>query len=112
MFMKELREREGVAARSLEFAIYTAARSGEVRGARWAEIDWEAALWTVPAERMKSGREHRVPLTLEAITLLRSLDANSEFIFPGRRGKMLSDMSSTAVLRRMGCGILPFTDSG
>lgn len=104
MFMKELREREGVAAQALEFAIYTAARSGEVRGARWVEIDWEAALWTVPAERMKSGREHRVPLTLGAITLLRSLDANSEFVFPGRQGKMLSDMSITAVLRRMSRG--------
>lgn len=101
MFMKDLREREGVAARSLEFAIYTAARSGEVRGARWAEIDWDAALWTVPAERMKSGREHRVPLAPPAITLLRSVDTVSEFVFAGRQAKMLSDMSITAVLRRM-----------
>ena len=104
MFMKELQACEGMAARSLEFAIHTAARSGEVRGARWTEIDWDAALWTVPAERMKSRREHRVPLAPASITLLRSLDAHAEFIFPGRQGKMLSDMSITAVLRRMGRG--------
>lgn len=104
MFMKELREREGIAARALEFGIYTAARSGEVRGARWVEIDWEAALWTVPAERMKSGREHRVPLPPDAIKVLRSLDSTSDFVFPGRQGGMLSDMSITAVLRRMDRG--------
>ncbi|NML61007.1 integrase arm-type DNA-binding domain-containing protein [Massilia sp. RP-1-19] len=96
IFIKELRERDGFAARALEFAIYTAARSGEVRGARWAEIDWDAAIWTVPAERMKSRREHRVPLAPACITLLRSLDANAEFVFPGRQGKMLSDMSITS----------------
>lgn len=104
MFMKELRKRESVAARALEFVIYSAARPGEVRGARWVEIDWDEALWMVPAERMKSGREHRVPLAPGAITLLHSLDSASHYVFLGRKGKMLSDMPITAVLRRVGRG--------
>lgn len=101
-FMKKLRSREGMAARAVEFAILTAARSGEVRGAVWAEIDLDCSLWTIPAARMKAGREHRIPLSAEAITLLREMPRVEKFIFPGnRRGTALSDMSLTAVLRRM-----------
>ena len=102
-FMAELRKREGIAARAVEFGILTAARSGEVRGATWAEIDLDAALWTVPAERMKGGREHRVPLSRRAIALLEVAPRTGDYIFPGSRAQSpLSDMSLTAVLRRMG----------
>jgi integrase len=103
-FMKRLRSQGGVGARALEFAVLTAARSGVVRGVNWSEIDLKAALWTIPAARMKSGREHRVPLSKPAIKLLRSLSADrrpEDHVFPGTRGS-LSDMSLTAVLRRMG----------
>ncbi len=103
-FMAALRERDGNSARALEFLIYTAARSVEVRGAAWSEISVSDALWTVPAERMKAGREHRVPLAGAAAGLLNALDRSTELVFPGRRGVMLSDMSLTAVLRRMGRG--------
>jgi integrase len=102
-FMKRLRSQAGTAARALEFAVLTAARSGEVRGATWSEIDLKAALWTIPAARMKSGREHRVPLSKPAMSLLLSLPGDrrpEDHMFPGMRGP-LSDMSLTAVLRRM-----------
>lgn len=102
-FMVDLRQREGTSARAVEFAILTAARSGEVRGARWSEVDLDAAIWTVPAERMKAGREHRVPLSTAALALLKAMPDVGEHIFPGQRGDApLSDMSLTAVLRRMG----------
>jgi len=101
-FMVDLRQRAGTAARAVEFAILTAGRSGEVRGARWNEIDLDAAIWTVPAERMKAGREHRVPLSTAAVALLKTIPDVGEHIFPGQRGDApLSDMSLTAVLRRM-----------
>ena len=102
-FMKRLRSQEGMGARALEFAVLTAARSGEVRGATWSEIDLPAALWTIPVARMKSGRAHRVPLSKPAIKLLESLSEDQlpeDYLFPGMRGP-LSDMSLTAVLRRM-----------
>ena len=102
-FTKRLRSQVGMGARALEFAVLTAARSGEVRGATWSEIDLRAALWTIPAARMKSGREHRVPLSSPAIKLLQSLPRDrlpEDHLFPGMRGS-LSDMSLTAVLRRM-----------
>jgi integrase len=102
-FMVDLRGREGIAARAVEFGILTAARSGEVRGATWAEVDLDAALWTVPAERMKGGREHRVPLSTRAVELLTAAPRTGDYIFPGSRAQSpLSDMSLTAVLRRMG----------
>lgn len=101
-FMADLRQQDGMAARALEFAILTACRSGEARGARWREIDFDAALWIVPAERMKAKREHRVPLSTQALALLRRLPRVDELVFPGRGGRPLSDMSLTAVLRRMG----------
>lgn len=102
-FMKLLRQQEGMGARALEFAVLTAARSGEVRGATWSEVDLAGALWTIPADRMKSSREHRVPLSEPALRLLRSIPGNhlpDDPLFPGMRGP-LSDMSLTAVLRRM-----------
>ncbi len=102
-FMSLLREREGVSARAIEFAILTACRSGEVRGATWGEIDLEAQLWTIPAKRMKAGKEHRVPLSTRSVALLTSLARSGDIVFPGRgKDAHLSDMSLTAVLRRMG----------
>jgi integrase len=93
-------------ARALEFAILTAARSGEVRGARWDEIDLEKALWVIPATRMKAKREHRVALSSAAVALLKAMPrfANSSLIFPGSKGQALSDMSLSAVLKRMDLG--------
>ena len=102
-FMQRLRAAEGQGARALEFAILTAARSGEVRGATWAEIDIDACQWVIPKERMKMEREHRVPLSAATIELLQAQGPGEpdELLFPGMRGKPLSDMSLTAVLRRM-----------
>jgi integrase len=104
-FMAALRTREGVAARALEFAILTAARTGEVLGARWDEVGLEAKVWTVPASRMKGGREHRVPLSRAAVALLKNMQTvhPNDLVFPGdRRGKPLSNMSMLMTLRRMG----------
>jgi integrase len=102
-FMLRLRAAEGMGARALEFAILTAARSGEVRGATWAEIASNEAVWTIPAARMKSGRLHRVPLSERALELLAALPRfeGTELVFPGASGKPLSDMTLTAALRRM-----------
>jgi integrase len=100
-----LRGREGTAARALEFTILTAARSGEVTGARWAEIDWDTATWTVPASRMKAGREHRVPLTSAAVSLLQALstEASNPYVFiGGRPGAGLSTTALYLLLKRMG----------
>mgnify|MGYP001289270257 CR=1 FL=1 len=106
-FMAELRQREGTAAKALAFAILTAARSGEVRHATWREIDDEAACWTVPAGRMKGNREHRVPLAPVVRELLGERGRPDALLFPGAvAGRPLSDMSLTAVLRRMGRGDL------
>jgi integrase len=103
-FMEILREREGVAPRALEFAILTAARSGEVMGARWGEVNLEARVWTVPAARMKAGREHRVPLSSRAIEILQEMQQKrlGDFVFPGiKSGRPLSVMALEMVLRRM-----------
>ena len=99
----KLRQREGIAARALEFLTLTAARSGEIRGATWKEIDRISGLWTIPGERMKAGREHRVPLTESAVAILDSLPRlmGSDFVFPAARGGALSDMTISAVMRRM-----------
>lgn len=88
-FIVDLRAREAVAAIALEFAILTAARSGEVLGATWPEIDFEGAVWTVPAKRMKAGREHRVPLAARALAIVRELHElrTCEFVFPGLNGR-------------------------
>jgi integrase len=106
-FMAALRARQGTAARALEFAILTAARTGEVIGARWSEIDIEDKTWTVPAGRMKGGKEYRVALSERAIDLLRDLptEDNNGFIFVGpRAGSGLSNMAMAQTLKRMGHG--------
>lgn len=102
-----LADAPGMGAAALRFAILTASRSGEVRGATWAEIDLEAGVWTIPAERMKGGEAHRVPLSEAAIAELAALKLIAEGrggdwpIFPGKRGKPLSDMTLAAVLKRL-----------
>jgi integrase len=104
-FITDLRARESIAARALEFAILTAARTGEVLGARWSEIDIDARTWTVPEGRMKAGRQHRVSLSHAAIFVLNHMlqhRRDDDFLFPGlRRGKPLSNMALLAALRRM-----------
>jgi integrase len=105
-FMVALREQEGIGARALEFTILTAARTGEIIGATKDEADAAEKLWTVPAVRMKAGREHRVPLSSRALVILKEMTAprNGEhtFVFPGgKRGKPLSNMAMAQVLKRM-----------
>ncbi len=112
-FVGRLRERDAVAARALEFLILTAARSGEVCGARWSEIDATAKVWTVPPERMKARREHRVPLTDRALAILEEMrgfgGAADDYLFPGGRvGRSLSNMAFKQLLDRMGeTGFVP-----
>lgn len=103
-FVERLQAAEAMAARGLEFLILTAARSGEVLGARWSEFDFEDGLWTVPGERMKAGKEHRVPLSDRALAIVKALHEAriSDFVFPGqRKGKPLSVMAFTMLLRRL-----------
>jgi integrase len=103
-FMPDLQSRKATAALALEFAILTAARSGEVLGAQWDEFDLDRAVWTVPATRMKAGREHRVPLSRRAVKIVKALHetADGDFAFPGQKsGKPLSVMALEMVLRRM-----------
>jgi len=108
-FMADLRAREGISARALEFTILCAARAGEVRGAKWSEIDMDAGVFVCPAERMKAGKEHRVPLSPQAIQLLKKMPRidGTDLVFPAPRGGMLSDMSMTAVTRRMQAPCVP-----
>lgn len=110
IFMENLRKRETMGRLALEAVILTAARSGEVRLAQWRELNLEAAIWTVPAERMKAGREHVVPLPPQAVALFEKMKAHrrgdSELVFPGmKRGKPLSDMTLTKALRDMGLSV-------
>ena len=84
-FMAQLVEREGIAARAAQFSILTACPSGEVRGATWAEIDLSAKLWTIPAERMKAGKEHRVSLPTAAMALLDAMPRLGDIVLPGRK---------------------------
>ena len=102
-FMVDLAKVQGMGARALQFAVLTAARSGEVRGATWQEIDLKAAIWTIPAGRMKAGKQHVVPLSDQAAALLKALPrlAGTDLVFPNGQGRMLSDMTLSAVLRRM-----------
>ena len=103
-FIAKLQQREATAALGLEVCILTAARSGEILGMRWPEIDLDKKIWTVPAERMKAGREHRVPLSPRAGAILRQLEKlkTGEFVFTGQsRNKPLSNMAMEMVLRRM-----------
>jgi integrase len=98
-FMAALRARDGVSARALEFTILTACRTGEVLGARWSEIAND--VWIIPAERMKGGREHKVPLSKQTSAILKALPRESEFVFP-KHGKSLSSVAMLKALRRMG----------
>jgi integrase len=100
-FMADLRARDGVAARALEFAILTAARTGEVRGCSWQDIDIQGKVWTVPADRIKAGREHRVPLCDRAVEILQEMKVlGRDVVFPGtRRG------SRSATMRSLRCSI-------
>ncbi len=101
-FLTHLRAKQAVAALALEFTILTAARTGEVIGATWDEIDLGKAIWTIPATRMKAGREHRAPLSDRAVEILRSLKPLSQHhVFVGSKGKM-SSMAMAMLLRRMG----------
>jgi integrase len=105
-FMADLAKQEGLAALVLRFAILTAARTGEAIGATGAEIDISVGVWTVPAERMKAEREHRIPLSEAAMAVLRDVDrlreGDAPFVFPGGKpGKPLSNMAMLTLLRRM-----------
>lgn len=103
-FLQSLTGRDAIAARALEFLILTAARSGEVLEATWSEFDLDAELWTVPAHRMKAGKEHRVPLSPRALAIVKALHEtrHSDFVFPGyARGRPLSNMAFVMLMRRM-----------
>lgn len=108
-FMTALRQTEGIGSLALEFCILTATRSGEVRGATWDEIDFDKKIWTIPPERMKAGKEHRVPLSKATLRLLNKVPRyqNSEFVFAAVRGGKISDMTISAVLRRMKIAAVP-----
>lgn len=102
-YLARLRAAPGIAARCLEFVTLTAARTGEARGATWSEIDTEAALWRVPATRMKAGREHRVPLSPQVLKLLAELPriVGTDLVFPAPRKGELSDMAISMTMRRI-----------
>lgn len=101
-FLSQLREREAIAALALEFAILTGARTGEVIGAEWGEVDLAKALWTVPPERMKAGKEHRVPLSPRVMEILgETKQLGGQYLFPGAQRSKLSSMAMAMLLRRM-----------
>lgn len=100
-FLERLRDKPGTGARALEFTILCAARSGEVRGCRWDEIDLDKKLWTIPGKRMKSGWEHKVPLSPAAVKILEALPQEEEIVFKAPRGGALSDMTLTKCMRDM-----------
>jgi integrase len=108
-FMADLRKRNGSGPRCLEFIILTAVRSGEARLATWNEIDFKSGIWTIPAERMKARKEHRVPLCDDALSLLNNLPRleGSDYVFPGANGGPLSDMTVSMVCRRMKINAVP-----
>jgi len=97
----EVRKRDGNGSRALEFLAMTAVRSGEVRGARWDEIDLNKGLWIIPARRMKMRKEHRVPLSLQAVALIKAMPRTSDLVFPAPKGGELSDMTLSAAMRRI-----------
>lgn len=104
IFMKELSKRDGISIRALEFSILTATRSNETRRAKWEEIDFKNAVWTIPENRMKKGIEHRIPLTKQTISLLKKLYVvkDCDLVFPSNNNRALSDMALTSILRKMG----------
>jgi integrase len=105
-FMRELRAKDGVSARALEFTILCAARTGEAIGAKWSEVDLDAKLWTIPPERMKAGKEHRVPLTDRAVAMIEVLPREGDFIFMGAsRDRPLSNMAMLELVRGMREGL-------
>ena len=121
-FMAQLLAQEGMGAKALQFVIMTAARSGEVRGATWGEMDLAARMWTIPAQRMKASKAHRVPLSDAAVALLQEMrelalaagrTSGNAYVFPSpnsrdpERGSPLSDMTLTAVLRRLKLDVVP-----
>lgn len=106
-FMVELRKREGMGARCLELQILTAVRPGEAAGAQWSEIDLDAAVWTIPPERMKGSVEHRVPLIGAALALLRSLPRIDNNVFPGLRGKPITTAAGLQLVKDLHPGIVP-----
>ena len=108
-FFGKLIQREGLGAKALQLQILCANRSGEVRGATWSEFDFDQAVWTVPAHRMKAGKEHRIPLSTAALKLLTSLPRiqGQELVFSLQSGKPLSDMTLTKVLRDMQVDAVP-----
>lgn len=108
-FLQTLRAVPDLSARALEFGILTAARPGETRGAVWEEIDLKAGVWHIPADRMKAHKEHRVPLSPRAVALLEALPkfTDTNLVFPSPRGKVMSDMTLTALMRRMGAEAVP-----
>jgi len=104
-FMKALRLRAGTAARTLEFLILTAVRTSEATGAKWPEFDEKAAIWTIPAARMKASREHRVPLSPAALAVIAGMKRGTDFVFPGQTdGEPQSGNAMLALLERMGHG--------
>ena len=108
-FMKDLRGQEGISAQTLEFAILMAARTGEVIGARWEEFDLAKGVWTLPPDRMKAGKEHRVPISQAALAILENMKAisSSGYVFPGgKTARPLSNMAMLTPLRRMNRGDL------
>lgn len=109
-FMVELRRLKSVSAKALEFLILCASRTGEVIGARWPEINLDDKIWVIPAERMKTGKEHRVPLSDAAVTLLKKLpreDESSHVFIGGRAGQPLSNMALLELMRGMKPGYVP-----
>jgi integrase len=104
-FMSDLRARPALAALALELTVLTATRTSEALNAKWAELDLDVGLWTIPAERMKARREHRVALSNRALAIVKELSAarSSEYVFPGQKaGKPLSNMAMLMLLERMG----------
>jgi len=99
-FMVDLRKREALSARALELAILTGTRTSEVLHAQWNELDLEAGLWIIPEGRMKAKREHRVPLSTQAVSMLSSLGRVNQWVFPSRKDKPLSNMAMLVLLQR------------
>lgn len=108
-FMTNVRAQKSMTARALEFMILTATRSGEVRGATWDEIDIEKRVWIIPAERMKTQKEHRVPLSDTAINILTALPRflNNNLVFPSPRGLILSDKPLSDIIQKAGKDVVP-----
>lgn len=101
-FMEALEQKTTIGALALRFGILTAARSGEIRGTTWDEIDLDTKVWTIPKERMKGNRVHKVPLSPDAVKLIKKLPRDNDLVFPSPTGRQLSDMTLTKVLKDMG----------